>query len=482
MKSTLVLFVIGLLSWNAAFAAQPNAAGIVSVSTAADGARSRVGFVADDKGHVIARINAPDQILFVNVASGASYTAHTIAYDTVNKLSLLKVANGSGRLQPYTFARDPAELQRQVFGIKVHRDPAQSQAVRGTLASVKQLRSSTRPDYYLHNALVGGAGMGGPLFNNCAEVVGVIVPQPQFLKRLFIREKESTAYAVPIEWLVRQFGTQGMQPASAATTCLSQAAQTATAQAELEEKARQAAQAARAKEAAQAELDSIRGQLEEAQGANEEERRRLEAEIEARQTAVDEAQAQEEATQEALEEAQRTAQQQEQQYMLWGILGASVLLMLLFLVWVLKQRTVTRERREKAAAKSRAEEAQASLATREEEEERIRQTPTVFFEGTDSAGQAVALRIPGVSIAASEGVIVGRNPEESDFVIRNPQVSRKHFRLFADKDLLMIEDFGSTNGTKVDGKSLGAGEKTVLGDLSRVELSDLKLSVQFEQG
>ena len=386
---------------------------------------------------------------------------------------------------------------------------AQSSVVGGTLSAV-QPSNGTPPDYYLHNALVGDTGMGGPLFNNCGEVVGVVVPQPKFLARLLISEKESAAYAVPIEWLVSQFATRGVRPARAASPCLSEAEQLAAAeqkttvtQSKLEEETRRAATTAQAAVDAQTELDAVKRQLDEAQDAGEDERLRLEAEIQARQgkldearalettardalataqRAVDEARVREDSLRDALEATQRAAQEREKQYKTWGIAGGAALLLLLLLVWAMKRRAVARERREKTAAKSHAEKAQAGLDAREQEDARIRDTPTVFFDGADFSGQRVALRIPGASIAATSGVVVGRNPADSDFVINHPKVSRKQFRLFAAGNLLMIEDLGSTNGTTVDGKHLGAGQETVLADLSRVELSDLKLSVRLEQG
>ncbi len=89
------------------------------VSTTADGARKRVGFVADNLGHIVARINAPGVSLFVSDASGTSYAARTIAYDRGSKLALLRVdAADAAYLSPYTFARDPGELERRVFGIR----------------------------------------------------------------------------------------------------------------------------------------------------------------------------------------------------------------------------------------------------------------------------------------------------------------------------------------------------------------------------
>ncbi len=380
---------------------------------------------------------------------------------------------------------------------------SQSQTVAGTLSGIQEPNSKSRSGYYLHNALVDEAAMGGPLFNNCGEVIGVNVPRPGFLARLLVGDEKSTAYAVPAAWLVGQFSPHGLQPTSSENACLSEDEQAAEAQAELDGAIQAAAEAqaeldgaARAAAEAQAELDAIQAQLEAAQEIGEEKRRGLEAELEARESTLREARDRETEAQNAhqgalanlreAEERLKEYQDREKQYQLWGILSATVLALLLILVWVLKQRTVTRERSEKVAAKIHAEQAQASLAAREEEEARIRLTPTVFFDGRDSTGRALALRIPGASIAADNGAIVGRDPADSEFVINHPEVSRRQFRLFTNQHLLMIEDLDSTNGTIVDGKKLPdtdtRQQKAVLADLSSVELGGLKLSVRFEQG
>ena len=305
-----------------------------------------------------------------------------------------------------------------------------------------------------------------------------MVPRKKkFLQRLFGGSEENTAYAVTTEWLINRFNAHGINPQRVATPCLSEVAQAAAAQVELEEESRRATEAAQATATAQAELDAVKDRLAAAQEGSEEERQRLEAEVAARQTAVDEARERETAT-------RRAAQTREQEYKKWGAIGAAALLLILILVWGLKQRTVMRERREKVAAKFHAEQAEAQLDAREQVDARIRQTPTVFFEGADPAGQTIALRVPGASIAAAEGAVVGRNPDGSDFVINHPQVSRRQFRVFVATDkksaLLMLEDLGSTNGTTVDGKKLGAGDETILTDLSRVQISDLSLTVRLE--
>ena len=508
MKKVLFLFVISLPFWNLADAAMPDPAGTVFIGTTGDPSRGHisVGFVADEAGHIITYISSPPENLFVfnNINDGTSHRAHKVAYDEMSKLVLLQLDGSTENFQPYKFALKPAELQRKVYGINLENE-ADARVVTGALASIEEAESDQRPNYYLHNALVGKNNLGGALFNNCGEVVGVIVPKLGW----FSRTPKGTQYAVPVDWAINKFSAQALQITPVPDVCLSDAEQAA-------EKVRLATEAkhvaAAAKEAAeqevarkQAELDALKQKSEEEKGASEEELQRLKADIEARQkdakeasdkaTAAQEAHAAakeaaqeahaaakdaEKEAKEALAEAQDVARASKKQYMLWAIIGAVVLLLLLLLVWMVKQRTVTRERREKEAAASRAEEAQASLTAREEDEARIRQTPTVFFEGTDSTGQNFALRIPGPSIATASGAVIGRNPGGSDFILNHPQVSRRQFRLFVDGKLLLIEDLNSTNGTLVDGKKLSGGDETVLAHLSRVELSDLVLTVRFE--
>ena len=497
MKKVLFLFVTSLPFWNLAGAAMPDPAGTVFIGTTGDPSRGHtsVGFVADEAGHIITYISSPPENLFVfnNINDGTSHRAHKVAYDEMSKLVLLQLDGSTENFKPYKFALKPAELQRKVYGINLENE-ADTRVVTGALASIEESESDQRPNYYLHNALVGKNNLGGALFNNCGEVVGVIVPKPGW----FSRTPKGTQYAVPVDWAINKFSAQELQITRVPDVCLSDAKQAAE-KVRLATEAKQVAAAekeAAEQEAArkQAELDALKQKSEEEKGASEEERQRLKADIEARQkeakeasdkaTAAQEAHAAakdaEKEAKEALAEAQEVARAREKQYMLWAIIGAVVLLLLLLLVWMLKQRTVTRERREKEVAASRAEKVQASLTAREEDEARIRQTPTVFFEGTDSAGQNFALRIPGPSIATTSGAVIGRNPGGSDFILNHPQVSRRQFRLFVDGKLLLIEDLNSTNGTIVDGKKLSGGDETVLTNLSRVELSDLVLTVRLE--
>ncbi len=72
----------------------------------------------------------------------------------------------------------------------------------------------------------------------------------------------------------------------------------------------------------------------------------------------------------------------------------------------------------------------------------------------------------------SNEVSIGRSPENA-LVIDNPAVSHYHARVFREEDRLMIEDFGSMNGTFVNGQrvkmvtlkpgdSVGIGKHTIV--------------------
>src|SRR5271155_1701048 len=81
-----------------------------------------------------------------------------------------------------------------------------------------------------------------------------------------------------------------------------------------------------------------------------------------------------------------------------------------------------------------------------------------------------------VSVGGKE-VSIGRSPDNG-IVIDNPAVSHYHARVFKEEDRLMLEDFGSMNGTFVNGQrvkmvtlkpgdSVGIGKHTIVVSESR---------------
>src|SRR5207247_11358985 len=75
---------------------------------------------------------------------------------------------------------------------------------------------------------------------------------------------------------------------------------------------------------------------------------------------------------------------------------------------------------------------------------------------------------------------VGR--ENADVLLIDAQVSRQHASLTLEGTSLTVEDLGSTNGTKVAGKRLGAGEQAALFDGDEVRFGSTPLRVVIPGG
>jgi pSer/pThr/pTyr-binding forkhead associated (FHA) protein len=75
---------------------------------------------------------------------------------------------------------------------------------------------------------------------------------------------------------------------------------------------------------------------------------------------------------------------------------------------------------------------------------------------------------------------VGR--ENADVLIPDPQVSRQHARLILEGQSLAVEDLGSTNGTKLANRRLGAGERSELFDGDEIRFGGTSLKVVIPGG
>ena len=76
------------------------------------------------------------------------------------------------------------------------------------------------------------------------------------------------------------------------------------------------------------------------------------------------------------------------------------------------------------------------------------------LDGRDEDGIRYLLRISGDQLTNPDGVVIGRNPQDSPYIINHADVSRKHARMKVMKNRVFIEDLGSTNGTSVNGQSI----------------------------
>lgn len=98
-----------------------------------------------------------------------------------------------------------------------------------------------------------------------------------------------------------------------------------------------------------------------------------------------------------------------------------------------------------------------------------------MLSGFDGDGHAVRLDFAAADAETGEGLIIGRSPGESDLVLADTSVSRRHARLSRRGGRLFVEDAGSSNGTRVDGRTLAEGEAAEIAEGSEIELGETRL-------
>ena len=76
------------------------------------------------------------------------------------------------------------------------------------------------------------------------------------------------------------------------------------------------------------------------------------------------------------------------------------------------------------------------------------------LDGRDDSGIRYLLRISSDQLSREDGVVIGRNPGESLYIINHADVSRQHVRMKTMRNRVFVEDLGSTNGTSVNGQSI----------------------------
>ena len=510
----------GLAAALAAPAAGQPPAPDAMVEVRRDGGGPRLlGFVADAAGHVVAHVVAADAGRVVGagfvarLADGAEHAAEGVAYDAASGLGLLRLAVDPPP-PPYPFARDPAETGRAVYGVTLDADTGAGYVGRGSISGIDPAAGAGPgdPAAIRHNALAGRRRHGAPLFNNCGQVVGVIVERAA--------APPGAALAAPAEWLETTFGGAGLAPVRVDEVCRSETEQAAEAEQARVEAERQAAEAEQAVlEAAEAlreaekqaraaaedqaaEAEAERAAAEEALRAAEEraaekeealraaERRAAEKEEALRaaeeRTAEAEDQAAEAEAERAAAEAERAAAEERAQatrrYAVWAVAAGGASSVLLLALWLAARRSRARAAREGRAAAAEAAAAREAMAVRAAADREAAAVPDVVLTGTDPAGQPISLRVPGRVVAGPSGAVVGRSPFDGEVVLNHPEVSRRHFRLFRAGGALMVDDLGSMNGTALDGAPLVAGAGRPVRAGARLRVGQIEFTVRTPVG
>ena len=478
-----------------------------------EGARL-LGFVADAAGHVVAQVVADDAgrvvgaDFVVRLADGVEHPAAGVAYDAASGLGLLRLTTDPPPA-PYPFARDPAETGRAVYGVALDADFRPVVRL-GAISRIEPAGAEAEagPATIRHNTLAGERRHGAPLFNNCGQVVGVIVERAA--------APPGGGLAAPAEWLVTTFGGAGLAPVRVEEACLSEAERAAEAEAALREAERKTAEAERERAAAEEALstEAERARAAEAERDAETERARAaeagEREAQARaeeadqnrlslERRADEAERELEETTEALDGARARADNQRTQAQedaaaaererqaarrnaLWAVAAGGGLSVLLAGLWLAARRSRARAAQAGRAAAAEAAAARTAMAVRAEAEREAAAVPDVVLTGTDPDGRPISLRVPGRAVADPSGAVVGRSPFEGEVVLNHPEVSRRHFRLFRADGTLMVEDLGSMNGTALDGAALAAGAAAPLTADARLRIGQIEFTVRTPAG
>lgn len=112
---------------------------------------------------------------------------------------------------------------------------------------------------------------------------------------------------------------------------------------------------------------------------------------------------------------------------------------------------------------------------------RDQETPTEssgwILSGFDSNGMAVRLNISEMDLRAiPSGLVVGRSAKGAKLILKDDSVSRAHAKI-ALGDRLTVEDLNSSNGTRVGGRRLEAGEKIPIEQGAAIEIGAVRLTL-----
>ena len=102
-----------------------------------------------------------------------------------------------------------------------------------------------------------------------------------------------------------------------------------------------------------------------------------------------------------------------------------------------------------------------------------------LLEGRAPEGRRYTLKIPASALGASDGVVLGRNPEHAGVVVDHKGISRQHAKLSVIDDVLHIEDLNSTNGSFVNDVRLSPTQRLPLRDGFTVRLGSIPFSMKL---
>ncbi|MDE0702556.1 MAG: FHA domain-containing protein [Rhodospirillaceae bacterium] len=388
------------------------------------------GFIAGRAGHVLASaavLDAGDRVTVVTQGS-QELAANVLLKDEESGLGVLKVDNL--RLAGLLTFTKPVPAQTLIYAAPRRAPPAGAEFVRGTVIRGKTATvGDARIRFVQHSAIISPRGYGSPVVDECGRVLGLNVPDPGASGFWTAKRKlkpKGFVWALSVGEIAARLKRLGIAVSSTARACVP---------AQAREQAAARAAARRAKEAAA--LAAAR----------------------------------------AAEEQQRSTRMR--QLAIWGG-GAGIALLLAILLWWAA--SARRRRRSMQAAQAQAAEAdqRAAMAQRRLDE---MPEPAPFdcaLTGRSEDGAHYALNLQRDILGNPAGVVVGRNPAGSAYVIADSSVSREHARFYIEDGALRVEDLESTNGTRLNGRQLKPGLAARVGDGDELVLGSVRFTVVLE--
>lgn len=408
-----------------------------------------------------------DRITVDRSGDGAEMVARRLATDDSMNIAVLAVP-GLSRSPLVFAAKAPAPGDTVWTLVKWNTNSASASLIRGSLKQTSHPAGQSL-GYLFHNASAGSDTVGSLLLNNCGQVAGfnpagvgsngeIRALDAATLSRMLKRFQVTVAVAPkPCVSAVDKAQQQAVLAANEARNASQEAAHAQQVAQALEERLKASNKSNEAlvseTRAAKQRADEAMKRAEIAHDNVETARAELEkktASIVAQTQAMikylesDNARA-EARFQAALREQHEQAASRER----W-LTGIGVALILAFMAFTyLRGRSGSRSH-SRAPAAENVPPASGGTGT-----ELHRQELTEYvLDGRDEDGIRYLLRISGDQLANPDGVVIGRNPQDSPYIINHADVSRKHARMKVMKNRVFIEDLGSTNGTSVNGQSI----------------------------
>lgn len=384
------------------------------------------GVIVGRAGHVLASaavLDAGDRVIVVAQGS-RELAANILLKDEGSGLGVLKVDNlRLPGLQVFTKAVPAQTLISSA-------PPAGADFVRGTVIRGKTATiGEVRIRFVQHSAIIEPRGYGSPVVDECGRIAGLNVPDPGASGFWTAKRKlkpKGFVWALSVGEIVGRLTRLGIAVSGTSRACIPVAAR---------ERAAARATARRAKE--EAALAAAR----------------------------------------AAEEQQRSAQIR--QLAIWGGGAGIALLVAILLWWTISAR---RRRRSMRAAEAQAAEAAQRAAVAQRRLDDLPE-PAPFdciLTGAGEGGAHYALNLRRDVLGSPAGVVVGRNPTESAYVIADPSVSREHARFSVEDGALRVVDLDSTNGTLLNGRRLKPGLGAKVDDGDELVFGSVRFAVDLE--